>query len=68
MNVILIIINFSSIKIVSIYIFTMTKRILVPVAESCEDVELAGLTDVLVRGGNKVTLASVTSNKIVTLS
>lgn len=46
----------------------MTKRILVPVAESCEDVELAGLTDVLVRGGNKVTLASVTSNKIVTLS
>lgn len=46
----------------------MTKHVLVPVADGSEDIELACLTDVLVRGNLKVTVASVMPDKKVTLA
>ena len=37
----------------------MSKKVLVPVADGSEDIELACITDVLVRAGATVTVASV---------
>ncbi|CCW61714.1 unnamed protein product [Phytomonas sp. EM1] len=46
----------------------MSKHVLVPVADGSEDIELSCLTDVLVRGGIKVTVASVMESVNVTLA
>ena len=43
---------------------TSTKRVLVPVADASEDIELACTTDVLVRAGAEVTVASVMPNQL----
>ena len=44
------------------------KRVLVPVADSSEDIELACITDVLVRAGAEVTVASVMAEPQVKLA
>lgn len=46
----------------------MSKRVLVPVADGTEDIELSCLTDILDRGELKVTVASVMSAKQVKLA
>ena len=42
--------------------------VLVPIAESSEEIEAVCVIDVLVRAGVKVTVASVTGQKLVTMS
>ena len=44
------------------------KKVLVPVADSSEDIELACITDVLVRAGAEVTVASVMAEPQVKLA
>lgn len=39
--------------------FSMTKRVLVPIADDCEDIETTCITDTLVRFGAEVVVASV---------
>ncbi|CCW67990.1 unnamed protein product [Phytomonas sp. Hart1] len=46
----------------------MSKHVLVPVADGSEDIELSCITDVLVRGGLKVTVASVMESVNVSLA
>ncbi|EQC34542.1 hypothetical protein SDRG_07869 [Saprolegnia diclina VS20] len=46
----------------------MAPKALIPVANGSEEIETVCLQDVLVRGGVQVTLASVTSDKLVKMS
>ena len=45
--------------------FSMTKRVLVPIADDCEDIETTCITDTLVRFGAEVVVASVKRGEFV---
>lgn len=46
----------------------MSKRVLIPVADGTEDIELVSITDILRRGDLKVTVASIMAGKNVALA
>lgn len=46
----------------------MNKKVLVPLAQGCEELEAVTIIDVLVRGGVKVVSASLDQNKLITAS
>lgn len=46
----------------------MVKKVLVPLAQGCEELEAVTIIDILVRGGVDVTSASLDNNKVITAS
>lgn len=46
----------------------MTKKVLVPLAQGCEELEAVTIIDILVRGGVDVISASLDKNKVITAS
>jgi len=46
----------------------MSKKVLVPLAQGCEELEAVTIIDILVRGGVTVVTASLDENKIITAS
>jgi len=45
-----------------------TKKVLVPLAQGCEELEAVTIIDILVRGGVEVVSASLDSNQVITAS